>query len=57
MSEDGQYDRNMLHMLTKLIKLCCGTYANCKTMHHNGINSTKIEDWSLLKREVMLFGV
>jgi len=32
-------------------------YANCNTMHHSGINSTKFEDWSLLKREVTLFGV
>jgi hypothetical protein len=29
------------------------TYANCNTMHYSGINSTEIEGWSRLKREVI----
>ena len=43
MPEDGLCDRNMQHILTKLIKLADGsTYVNIDMIYRNTMNATKI---------------
>jgi len=45
MPEYGHYDRNMYHVLTRLIKFVlvdCSTYVNYNMIYHDGINITII---------------
>jgi len=49
MFEDGHYDRNTQHMLTKLIKFLLlddSTYFSFNILHHNGMNCTTIVTYS-----------
>jgi hypothetical protein len=44
MPEEGQYDRNMQHVLTILIKFIAvdaARMSNCNTIYQNGMNCTK----------------
>jgi len=41
MPEDGHYDQNMYHVLTRLIKFVmvdCSTYVSFKMIYHDGIS-------------------